>query len=467
MVRPDQSGTTDRADQAGLTEALYDRAGWVEYDHDARRHSLSSNPVSRHVAVIGAGAVGAATAIELQRDGHRVTLIDPGPPGGEQAASYGNGCWLSTMSVIPPAGPGTWRKVPGYLRDPLGPLSIRWRYLPRAAPWLARYLAAGWTEARVLTAARALQPLLAEAPALHRRLAEAAGVGGLIEQNGLMYIYPDRAAFEAEAMAFRVRAAVGVRWLELDADELRQREPALDRRYGFGVLVEGAGHCRDPGAYVAALADLAVREGARHVRARATGFRIEGDRLRAVETDDGPIPCDAAIVCAGARSKVLARAAGDRVPLESERGYHAVLADPAVGPRIPLMPSDGKMAITMTATGLRCAGQVEIAGLVAAPDWRRSAILRDHLLRTFPGLPRDLPAERVTIWMGHRPSLPDGLPCLGPSRATADITYAFGHGHIGLVASARTGRIVAQLVGGRAPEIPVAPFSPTRFGKGR
>ena len=419
--------------------------------------------MSRHVAVIGAGAVGAATAFELLRDGHRVTIVEPGAPGGEQAASYGNGCWLSTMSVIPPAGPGTWRKLPGYLTDPLGPLSIRWRYLPRATPWLLRYLASGWTERRVAQAARALQPLLADAPVLHRALADEAGVGALIEQKGLMYIYPDRAAFEAERVSFRIRASVGIRWLELDEDEMRQREPSLDRRYGFGVLIEEAGHCRDPGAYVAALVALAVREGAELVRRRVVGFAIERGRLCAVETNGGPIACDAAVICAGARSKALSAAAGDHVPLESERGYHAVLRDPEAGPRIPVMPSDGKMAITMTDGGLRCAGQVEIAGLDAAPDWRRAEILRDHLLRCFPDLPRPLPAERIKVWMGHRPSMPDGLPCIGPSRSTPDITYAFGHGHVGLVASARTGRIVAQLVGGRTPDIPVAPFDPARF----
>ncbi len=419
--------------------------------------------LTRHVAVIGAGAVGAATALELLRDGHRVSIIEPGEPGGEQAASYGNGCWLSTMSVIPPAGPGTWRKVPGYLTDPLGPLSIRWRYLPRALPWLLRYLASGWTEDRVTAAARALQPLLAGAPGLHRALADEAGVGGLIEQKGLLYIYPDRAAFEAERSSFRARASVGIRWLELDEDEMRQREPTLDRRYRFGVLTEESGHCRDPGAYVAALVALATRDGADLVRHRATGFRTEGGHLRAVETEGGPVECDAAIICAGIHSKALAAAAGDRVPLESERGYHAVLRDPETGPRIPVMPSDAKMAVTMTDGGLRCAGQVEIAGLDAVPDWRRAEVLRDHLLRCFPDLPRTLPADRIKIWMGHRPSTPDGLPCIGASRATPDIIYAFGHGHIGLVASARTGRIVAQLVGGRPPEIPVAAFDPARF----
>ena len=137
-----------------------------------------------HVVVIGAGIVGAATAVELLRDGHRVTILEPGEPGGEQAASYGNGTLLNPSSVIPMSSPGIWRKVPGWLADPLGPLAIRWRYLPRLLPWLTRFLRAGATEAQVAATARALRPLVLNAPELHRRLAEEAGVGELITRQG-------------------------------------------------------------------------------------------------------------------------------------------------------------------------------------------------------------------------------------------------------------------------------------------
>ena len=212
-----------------------------------------------HVVVIGAGIVGAATAVELLRDGHRVTILEPGEPGGEQAASYGNGTLLNPSSVIPMSAPGIWRKVPGWLADPLGPLAIRWRYLPRLLPWLSRFLRAGATEARVAETARALRPLLLDAPELHRRLAEEAGVGELITRQGVLFVFPTRADFEAEELAWRLRRENGVRWLELSADELRQREPGLDRRYTFGVLVEENGQCRDPGAYVAALVRHAHR----------------------------------------------------------------------------------------------------------------------------------------------------------------------------------------------------------------
>lgn len=419
--------------------------------------------MTKHVVVIGAGIVGACTAVEALREGFRVTILDPADPGGEQAASYGNGCWLSPMSVIPPAVPGLWKKVPKFLMDPLGPLAIRWSYLPRVAPWLIRYLRAGWTWGQVAEIARALRPLVVDAPALHKALADEAGVGHLIERRGLIYVYPSRADFEAEAKAWEIRRAVGVRWLELGPDELYQREPDLDRRYTFGVMVEEGGHCTDPGAYTAALVAHALAQGATHLRTRATGFAIEGARLRAVRTDGAEVQADAAVIAAGAFAKPLAAAAGDRVPLETERGYHAEVTDPEVAPRHGLMPSDGKMSIMRTTNGLRCAGQVEIAGLDAAPNWNRAEILRDHLLRCFPGLPRDLPAERVRTWLGHRPSMPDGKPCLGPSSASRDIVHAFGHGHTGLVAGARTGRVVAALLAGRSPEIPIAAFDPGRF----
>lgn len=422
-----------------------------------------TEPSGRHVAIIGAGAVGTVSALECLRAGHRVTVVDPGLPGGEQASSYGNAGWLSSHSVIPPAEPGIWKRVPSYLADPLGPLAIRWRYLPRVLPWLVRYVWAARTGRQIAATARALRTLLADAPRLHADLAAEAGLAHLIERRGLLHVYPDRAAFAADAEAWAIRRAVGVEWLELSADELRQREPALHRRYTFGVVVEEGGHCRDPGGYVAGLADLARARGATYVRTRATGFRLADGRLVAVETEAGAIPCDRAVVAAGARSAALTGRLGDRLPLESERGYHVMIAGAEAGPRTPVMASDAKMIVNPMNGGLRAAGQVEFAGLAAAPNWKRAEILRDHLTSMFPDLPEAVPAERVRMWLGHRPSMPDGRPCIGRARRTDDVVYAFGHGHVGLVGSARTGRLVAQLVGGETPEIPLTPFDPRRF----
>ncbi len=419
--------------------------------------------MSHHVAVIGAGIVGAACALELLRDGNRVTLIEPGEPGGEQAASYGNGTLLNPSSVIPMSTPGIWKKVPGYLRDPLGPLAIRWRYLPRLIPWLRRFVTAGSTPEKLATIARALQPLLADAPERHRALAEEAGVGDLITRQGVLFAYPDRAAFEAEALTWRIRHDNGTRWLELNEDELRQHEPALSRNYKFALLVQENGQCRDPGAYVSALIRHAIASGAVLRRARATGFRIEDRHLRAVVTDSGDIEADKAVIAAGAYSKQLAAAAGDRVPLETERGYHVVIRDPGVAPRYPVMPSDGKMAFAMTPAGLRIGGQVELAGLEAEPDWRRADVLLAFVRKVYPAVADHLPPERIKHWMGHRPSLPDGLPCLGPASGSADIVHAFGHGHVGLTAGATTGKLVADIIAGRPTPTDLTPYAARRF----
>lgn len=415
-----------------------------------------------HILVIGGGIVGACSALELVRAGHAVTLLEPGEPGGRQAASYGHGCWISPASVVPMSVPGLWKQIPGYLLNPRGPLVIRWRHIARLLPWLARFLIAGATIARVERTARALATLLGDSPERHQALARELGREELIRRDGLLYAYPDRASFARESLAWRLRGMTGLRWRELDASELRAREPDLSDRYSFGVIAEDGAHCTDPQAYVSAIVDLAVAGGAKLVRAKATGLTFDGDRLISVETDAGAIACDRAVIAAGIWSKDLARSAGDRIPLESERGYHGVVAMPEGGPLHPIMPSDGKMANTPTAKGLRLSGQVELASVDAPPAWNRVDILLQHALKTYPSLGRkqDLAVDK---WMGHRPSTPDGLPVIGVSSRSGNVFYAFGHGHVGFASGPVTGRLVAELVSGKPGHRDLEPFSPRRF----
>lgn len=415
-----------------------------------------------HVTVIGAGIVGACTALELLRDGHEVTIIEPGEPGGRQAASYGHGCWISPASVVPMSMPGLWKQVPGYLLNSNGPLVIRWKYILKLLPWLTRFVVAGSTMPRVERTAKALATLLKDSPERHIDLAGHMGHPELIRREGLLYAYPDRAAFEAERLAWHLRRLTGLIWQELDEASLKQREPTLSAHYRFGILVEVGAHCIDPGRYVSALVSEAEKQGAGLVHAKATGFLMNEDRLEAVKTDSGDIQCDRAIVAAGVWSKALARMAGDRIPLESERGYHGVISAAASGPTHPVMPSDGRMANTPTAQGLRLSGQVELATVDTPPNWRRVDILLDHAGKTYSGLAnrQEMPIDR---WMGHRPSTPDGLPVIGKASGSKDVIYAFGHGHVGFATGPITGRLAADLAGGQKPERDLEPFSPQRF----
>ncbi|MCV9960460.1 FAD-binding oxidoreductase [Pararhizobium sp. BT-229] len=420
----------------------------------------------KHTVVIGGGIVGACTALELIRAGQKVTIVDLGEPGGRQAASYGHGCWISPASVVPMSLPGLWKQVPSYLMNPKGPLVIRWRHFPTLLPWLVRFLLAGASVRKVESTAQALSWLLRDSPERHQVLSEKLGMPDLIRRDGLLYAYPDRRAFEREALAWHLRRITGLRWRELDRTALALREPGLDEHYSFGILAEDGAHCIDPGAYVARIAKAALADGAQLVRARVSEFVFEDDRLSGVRTDQGTIACSRAVVAAGAWSKALARCAGDRIPLESERGYHGVVSLERGGPRHPVMPSDGKMANTPTTQGLRLSGQVELASIDAPPNWRRVDILLEHARKTYPALAK-LKDIEIDRWMGHRPSTPDGLPVIGRSSRSPDVFYAFGHGHVGFASGPITGSIVAQQITGNDQPFNIRPYSPRRFRLGR
>lgn len=417
------------------------------------------------VTIIGAGIVGAWTAIECVRLGHEVTIVDPGDPGGRQAASYGNGAWIMEASVLPVAMPGLWLQVPRLLLDRSGPLTIRWRNLPELAPWLARFVRSGATLKRVEATARARHELLRGAVSSYETICRQAGFSDYIEAAGHLFVYPDETAWRDDRITWKFRGRYGHSWEEVKSEDLRRLEPGLGSDYQQAAFMSAGRNLNDPGGLVRDLVSFSRSAGARLVKARAADWLFEGDRLRAVVTDMGEVESDCALVCAGIGSSGLAFKAGDRVPLESERGYHIVLKDPEYVPLHPVMPSDGKMAVTMTRAGLRVAGQVELANTRAAPDWRRTDILLDHLHRLFPAIPRRPDPARLDRWIGHRPSTPDGLPCLSFSSRSRNVIYGFGHGHSGIGMAPASARLLAELASDIRPGIDPEPYSARRFAR--
>lgn len=414
----------------------------------------------RRIAVIGAGIVGVCVASFLQRDGHDVILIDSDEPG--RGASFGNAGCFNTSSIVPVAMPGVARRVPTWLSDPLGPLSIDWCYLPRLTPWLIRFLRAG-TPQRAEATAHALRSLLEPCLDTLEPLVRDANAQDLIHRQGGMCVYRSPESLAKDRAAYALRRRHGVDCEELSAEEIHELEPALSHAYVCGVLIRENAHTSNPHGLVLRLAQAFVHAGGKIMRCKALGFALDGTRLRAVRTDVGKIAADAAVLAAGVHSRSLARQLGDALPLESERGYHLMIRDPEVTTRVSVMDGERKFVVTPMEAGLCIAGTVELAGIDAPPNWNRAHIMLQHGHKMLPGLSSECAPERLSTWMGHRPSFPDSLPVIDHSRRSSDVLYAFGHGHVGMVGAPMTGRIVADLMAGRAPALDMTPFRADRF----
>ncbi|MBP0444195.1 FAD-dependent oxidoreductase [Roseomonas sp. SSH11] len=411
---------------------------------------------SGRVIILGAGVAGLSTALPLLRAGREVTVIDPlGPAGG---ASFGNAGLLSADTVVPIALPGMLRKVPGWLSDPLGPLVVRPAYLPRAAPWLARWIRAGRMD-RVHAISDAMRALHAPAFDDWRELLGAEGYSEFIRRTGQVQIWDEPEETPGAALERGLRERLGIQAEVLGADEIRQFFPGIARHVSRGVLVPGNGHTVSPPRVVRRLGELFLAGGGTILPERAMKLIPQEGGGWMVMTNTGNHRAGQVVVAGGAWSRLLLDPLGIRVPLETERGYHLMLPDPSITPKLPILYKSGNFGVTPMEEGLRVAGTVEIAGLDAAPDERRA----QQLLRQLRGLFPDIQGGEARLWMGYRPSTPDSLPVLGPVPSHPGLHLCFGHGHFGMTGAPPSGRLVAGTILGDTPRIDMAPYSITRF----
>lgn len=412
----------------------------------------------QHVAVIGAGIVGVATAIRLLQDGRRVTLIDRAGPG--EGTSFGNGGVLASASVVPVTVPGLAAKAPRMLFDRDQPLFLRWRYLPRLLPWLRQYLG-HCTEEQVRRIAAAMLPLVGDSLADHMALAGGSPAERFIHPCDYAFIYRDRTAFDADRFGWALRREFGFRWSEEERQALQAAEPAFGAEAGFAARLPDHGRISDPGAYVKALAAHAESLGATALRGEVTDFVTENGRLTGLRIRGETLSCDAAVVATGAWSRALVRRLGLDVPLETERGYHVELVDPNMTLSAAYMIAAGKFVITPMEGRIRLAGIVEFGGLDAPPSRAPFDLLRRQIARTMPGLRWSEERE----WMGHRPAPTDSIPLIGPVPGAEGVWLGFGHHHVGLTSGPRTGQILAGMIAGRQLNLDVTPYRPLRFAK--
>jgi D-hydroxyproline dehydrogenase len=410
------------------------------------------SPATHEIAVLGGGVIGLAIAERLIAEGRDVVLVDPEKPG--MGASYGNAGTIADYAVSPVGTPEVLKSLPSLLFDRNSPLAIRPAALPTLLPWLLRFLRQSLPGPAGRNAL-AIAALLQDAGPLWDDLAGRVGAKDLLQDRGCLYLYQSPEAFQAAATEMAQRRGLGVAVDLLDAAGLSRLEPALPAMAGAAHFPT-ARFLTDPGRMVAELA-AKVMQAAPVITARATRIERRADGV-VVEGIGLHLHAHRVIIAAGAHSRPLAAQAGDKVPLDTERGYHVEwdMPEPRLS-RPACMTKAGFYFCSMQGR-LRVAGTVELGGLHLPPSPHRIARLIEGARAVFPDLG---PPDRD--WMGFRPSIPDSLPVIGPSRGGAEIIHAFGHGHLGLTLAPITAEIVADLIAGRMPRLDITPYRASRF----
>ena len=409
--------------------------------------------------IIGAGIVGMSTAAFLQREGYKVTVIDRVPPG--EGCSFGNAGGLAFAEIVPTVHSRMLLKIPRWLMDPLGPLTIRWSYLPKAMPWLMA-LGRNAMPDRVKAITEARAALAMRVVSDFETLLKAAGAADLIKYQDTLRIYDNEAQYLAEAADRETKKAYGYEMNRLSGDEARELEPALGPNVHCGVFHGGWYFVTNPERVVKSIAAEVVKNGGTIIADDVVSLTRSGNRVTALELKAGGThKVDRLVVCAGAYSHLLAKQLGEKVLLEAERGYHMVLPNSGVSLSRSLTYAKTPGAATPMEMGLRFAGTDEFAGLDAEPNYKRADALWHHFKNILPGL--RAPDDKTTRWMGRRPGTPDSLPVIGPSKTTENVWYGFGHGHMGLTWGPSTGRLISELMTGAKSNIDLSPFRADRF----
>lgn len=409
------------------------------------------------VVIIGAGIIGVTTAHALLDAGCSVTLVDPG--GIAAGASRGNAGWIAHVDILPLASPKAWRNLPRWLLDPLGPLAIRPPYLPTLAPWLLRFLWASRPQA-LAAGTKALAALNGQALRAWEARLTRLGLAQHLRPRGFLTVWDDPGVTSAMAILQHRQNEYAIPAQLLDQASLAELEPALATGRAVGGLWYPTGaHVSDPADLTRAIGHAALARGAGLIEAEAVCLSADAESAAVTLGSGARLRADKVILAAGAWSKRLAAQVGDRVPLDTERGYNVTLASGSLGLTRPVLFEGHGFVISPLDTGDRLGGAVEFAGLKAAPNYARVDALIHRARRFLP----EGRFEGGTRWMGFRPSIPDSLPVMGPARRTPRVLHAFGHGHYGLTQAAITAEIMTALAIGSPTPFDCTPFSAQRF----
>ena len=393
--------------------------------------------ISADVAVIGGGVIGMAIALRLRADGRDVVVIEPNEPG--SGASYGNAGTIADYAVIPLGTPSVLFNLMSLLLDRNGPLSIRASALRTLFPWLARFAYESLPHRYRHNACR-IAELVSGANAAWTEFASEIDASDLLSAKGCLYLYETRKALKAATTDIALRRVYGVAQELLSADEVLRLEPRLPAFEGGGLFFPDAINLSDPGDAMRRLSAKIHQAGVEFIQASAEEIERQSRGIRIIATPF-EIFARTAVISAGARSQILAAQIGDPVRLDTERGYHVEfdMDEPPIDR--PVCPTAHGFYFCPMRGRLRVAGLVELGGLLAPGNPRLVENLAANARRIFPYL-----GQPSRTWLGFRPSMPDSVPVIRPSRGGRDVILAFGHGHIGLTLAPRTAQLVSTFL---------------------
>jgi len=411
---------------------------------------------STDVTVIGAGIVGVCTALSLQEKGAAVHLIDRNPPG--TGASFGNAGVVSPWSCVPQSLPGMWKNIPGWLFNPDGPLSVTPSYLLRFLPWALHFLRAGKVQNARKTSA-AMSALVHPNIELYSRHLAGTGHETLLQDSWYVQAFRSNTPPSPDDLGWKFREQLGAPMMLANRGELSEIEPDLSQDFKGALIIKDQARVTAPGRLCEVLAQKFTAGGGDFTKANVQAIATDPEGGWTIQTDGGQLRSATIVLATGAFSGRLLSPLGIQVPLEAERGYHVVFKDPGVTLRHSVMDMEAMFVVSSMEMGLRSAGTAEFAGLDAPPNERRAEVLAKQTRRMLPKLTGEAPE----IWMGHRPSMPDSLPCIGEIPGHPGLIAAFGHSHYGLGMAPMTGQLAASLATGQQPNTDLTPYRINRF----
>jgi len=406
------------------------------------------------VGIIGAGIQGVCTAFHLQKKGFKVTIFDKYDPG--KMASYGNAGHFSPYAVLQLNRPDIIYDIPKMLFSSYGPLALRWNYIPKMIPWIIRYLKSSTLKSMNHTAKYMHQILNLSLDAYDEMFSEI-DTTNLVERKGIIYVWTNKNKKSRE-LEIKVRNDLGVKQKLLKKDEIKDLEPNLNPVFDAGALYDYAYHARDPHGILKKFFELFIDRGGKFIKTDVKSVQQTKIDETEITTENKKYKFEKSIIACGAFSKKLTDQLGEKIPLDTERGYHVHFENMDHLISRPVIFLDRGFGMTPMNQGLRAVGTVELGGLENPISKKRI----DYIVRCAKELLPQLKLHKDE-WLGFRPTLPDFLPVIGPSFKNKNIIYAFGHQHLGWTLGAITGKIVSGIVSNEKTNLNLAPYSSSRF----